>query len=55
LTSGDVAVFRRHIVIDHEPIEMVLSKPATVDDLREAIHHVQAGDWKRKKSVMLGS
>jgi CheY-like chemotaxis protein len=44
-----------NIIVDHEPIEMVIRKPATIDDLREAIYHVTAGDWKQRKGEMLGS
>jgi CheY-like chemotaxis protein len=46
-----------NIVVDHEPIEMVLRKPATIGDLRKAIQHVLNGDWKQKNqgTTKLGS
>jgi CheY-like chemotaxis protein len=43
-----------NIMVDHEPIEMVIRKPATIDHLREAIHHVTAGDWKQPKGRNAG-
>jgi CheY-like chemotaxis protein len=45
----------QNIVVDHEPIEMVIEKPATIDDLRTAIYHVTSGDWDRAKPLLLGS
>ena len=47
--------YAENIVVDHEPIEMVLRKPASIDGLREAIHHVTSGDWQRKKGAIFGS
>ena len=53
IVSGHVDA--ENIVVDHEPIEMVLRKPASIDGLRQAIHHVTSGDWQRKKGAIFGS
>lgn len=37
------------IVVDHEPIEMVIRKPATVDQLQEAIRRVTSENWAQRK------
>lgn len=39
-----------NIVVDQEPIEMVIRKPATVNDLQEAIRRVTSGEWRKRKS-----
>jgi CheY-like chemotaxis protein len=53
IISGHVDA--ENIMVDHEPIEMVIRKPAKIDDLREAIYRASSGEWTRRKPMLLGS
>jgi CheY-like chemotaxis protein len=44
-----------NIRVDYEPIEAVLRKPVTIQELRDAIHNVIAGVCNGRKRLNLGS